>query len=102
MVRRLPRDVAGYEIGRQVLRSGTSIGANVEEADAAESTDDFLHKLKIALKEAQETRFWLRTIHESELLVDKEVDALLQESNELIKILNTIITNTTRKINNGR
>jgi four helix bundle protein len=102
MVRRLPRDVAGYEIGRQVLRSGTSIGANVEEADAAESTDDFLHKLKVALKEAQETRFWLRTIRESELLVDKEVDALLQEANELIKILNTIITNTTRKINNGR
>jgi four helix bundle protein len=102
MVRRLPRDVAGYEIGRQVLRSGTSIGANVEEADAAESTDDFLHKLKLALKEAQETRFWLRTIRESELLVDKEVDALLQEANELIKILNTIITNTTRKINNGR
>jgi len=102
MVRRLPRDVAGYEIGRQVLRSGTSIGANVEEADAAESTDDFLHKLKLALKEAQETRFWLRTIRESELLLDKEVDALLQESNELIKILNTIITNTTRKINNGR
>ena len=102
MVRRLPRDVAGYEIGRQVLRSGTSIGANVEEADAAESTDDFLHKLKVALKEAQETRFWLRTIRESELLLDKEVDALLQESNELIKILNTIITNTIRKMNNGR
>jgi four helix bundle protein len=96
MVRRLPRDVAGHEIGRQVLRSGTSVGANVEEADAAESTDDFLHKLKIALKEAQETRFWLRNIRESELLVDKEVDSLLQEINELIKILNTIITNTTR------
>ncbi|MBM3127558.1 MAG: four helix bundle protein [Chloroflexi bacterium] len=96
LVRRLPRDVAGYEIGRQVLRSGTSVGANTEEADAAESTDDFLHKLKIALKEAQETRFWLRNIRESELLFDKEVDSLLQEINELIKILNTIITNTTR------
>jgi four helix bundle protein len=96
MVRRLPRDVAGYEIGRQVLRSGTSVGANTEEADAAESTDDFLHKLKVALKEAQETRFWLRNIRESELLVDKEVDSLLQEIIELIKILNTIITNTTR------
>ncbi|MCX7841056.1 MAG: four helix bundle protein [Anaerolineae bacterium] len=96
LVRRLPRDVAGYEIGRQVLRSGTSVGANVEEADAAESTDDFLHKLKIALKEAQETRFWLRTIRESELLIDKEVDALIQETNELIKILNAIITNTTK------
>ena len=62
MVRRLPRDVAGYEIGRQVLRSGTSIGANTEEADAAESTDDFLHKMKIALKEAQETSFETITI----------------------------------------
>lgn len=101
MVRRLPRDVAGYQIGKQVLRSGTSVGANTEEADAAESTDDFLHKLKIALKEAQETRFWLRTIHESELLVEKEIDALLQEINELIKILNTIITNTSRKMGGG-
>lgn len=101
MVRRLPRDVAGYQIGKQVLRSGTSVGANTEEADAAESTEDFLHKLKIALKEAQETRFWLRTIIESELLVDKEVDALLQEVIELIKILNTIITNTSRKMGDG-
>ncbi len=99
MVRRLPRDVAGHEIGRQVLRSGTSVGANTEEADAAESTEDFLHKLKIALKEAQETRFWLRNIRESELLVEKEVDALLQEINELIKILNTIITVTAKKMN---
>ncbi len=77
MVRRLPKDVAGYEVGRQVLRSGTSIGANVEEADAAESTQDMLHKLKISLKEAQETRFWMRTIHDSELLVDNEVSALI-------------------------
>lgn len=57
MVRQLPRDVAGQVIGRQVLRSGTSVGANTEEADAAESTEDFLHKMRIALKEAQETRF---------------------------------------------
>lgn len=101
MVRRLPRDVAGHEIGRQVLRSGTSVGANTEEADAAESTEDFLHKLKIALKEAQETRFWLRNIRESELLVDQEVIALFEECVELIKILNSIITNTTRKMNAG-
>ena len=102
MVRRLPRDVAGHEIGRQVLRSGTSVGANTEEADAAESTQDFLHKLKIALKEAQETRFWLRNIRESELLVDKEMGDLFQESDELVRILNTIISNTTRKMNGGK
>ncbi len=101
MVRRLPRDVAGHEIGRQVLNSGTSVGANVEEADAGESTDDFLHKLKIALKEAQETRYWLRNIRESELLVDQEVKDLTQESDELVRILNSIITTTSRKQSNS-
>jgi four helix bundle protein len=101
MVRRLPKDVAGHEIGRQVLRSGTSVGANTEEADAAESTQDFLHKLKIALKEAQETRFWLRIIRESELLVETQVDTAIQEITELIKILNTIIAITARKMNAG-
>jgi four helix bundle protein len=99
MVRRLPRDVAGYEIGRQVLRSGTSVGANTEEADASESTEDFLHKMKIALKEAQETRYWLRNISEPGLLVDEEVNDLIQECLELVKIINTIITNTTKKVN---
>ena len=102
MVRRLPRDVAGHEIGRQVLRSGTSVGANTEEADAAESTVDFVHKLKIALKEAQETRFWLRNIRESGLLVEKEVSDLFQECVELIKILNTIITITAKKMNEDK
>jgi four helix bundle protein len=96
MVQRLPKNVAGYELGRQVLRSGTSVGANVEEADAAESTEDFLHKLKIALKEGQETRFWLRTIRDSELLDDAELRALIQESDELVRIINTIIANTKR------
>ena len=98
MVRRLPKDVAGYEIGRQVLRSGTSVGANMEEADAAESTADFLHKMKIALKESQETRFWLRNIRESELSAEKELGELFQECVELIKIINAIITNTVSKM----
>jgi four helix bundle protein len=98
MVRRLPKDVAGYEIGRQVLRSGTSVGANMEEADGAESTADFIHKMKIALKEAQETRFWLRIIRESGLMVEKELEGLVQECVELIKIINVIITKTASKI----
>ncbi len=98
MVRRLPRDVAGHEIGRQVLRSGTSIGVNTEEADGAESTEDFLHKMKLALKEAQETRFWLRNIIEANLLTDKEVLDLRAESIELVKIINAIISNTIRKM----
>jgi len=94
MVNRLPRTTAGFALGNQVIRSGTAIGANVEEADAAESRDDFIHKMKIALKEAQETRYWLRTIIESEMLVDEETKALLKESDELVRIIHTIITKT--------
>jgi four helix bundle protein len=97
--RRLPKDVAGNAIGRQVLRSGTSVGANIEEADAAESTEDFLHKLSVSLQEAQETRYGLRSIYESGLLVEQEVLALKQGCEELIRILNTIIVNTTRQRN---
>ncbi|MBI4788300.1 MAG: four helix bundle protein [Chloroflexi bacterium] len=94
MVNRLPRTVAGFELGHQVIRSGTGIGANIEEADAAESTDDFVHKMKLSLKEAQETRFWLRTIIESEMLTDDETKALCVESDELVRIIHTIVNNT--------
>jgi four helix bundle protein len=94
MVNRLPRTTAGFALGNQVIRSGTGIGANVEEADAAESKEDFVHKVKLALKEAQETRYWLRTIVESEMLVDEETRSLLNESDELVRIIHTIITNT--------
>src|SRR5512142_1584665 len=90
----LPHTVAGFELARQIIRSGTSIGANIQEADAAESQDDFIHKLKIVLKEAQETRFWLRTIIESDLLANEEIHLLLKESDELVRIVNTIIANT--------
>ncbi len=94
MVNRLSRTTAGFALGNQVIRSGTGIGANVEEADAAESKDDFIHKMKIALKEAQETRYWLRTIIESEMLVDEETKALFKESDEIVRIIHTIIKNT--------
>ncbi len=91
---RFPRTVAGYELARQLIRSGISVGANTQEADAAESAIDFVHKMKIALKEAQETRFWLRIIMESNLLCDDETRALLQESDELVRIINTIVAHT--------
>ncbi len=94
MANRLPRTVPGTELARQVIRSGTSIGANLEEADASESKDDFIHKAKIALKEARETRFWLRMIIEAELLCDEEIKTLCAESDELVRIIYTIIANT--------
>jgi four helix bundle protein len=92
LVNRLPRSVAGIEIGRQVVRSATSIGSNVEEADAAESKRDFIHKMSIAHKEARETRYWLRIVRAA-LLGDDEIEILIQESDELVRILYTIIEN---------
>src|SRR5512143_2598983 len=89
----LPRTLAATEIGRQMLRSGTSVGANVQEADAAESRSDFIHKLSIALKEARETRYWLALADATILRNDSEVQALVQESTELTKIPFTIIAN---------
>ncbi len=68
LVEALPNTIAGKRIGDQLLRSGTSPGANYEEAQGAESHADFTHKLQIALKEIRETSFWLRVIHRAELL----------------------------------
>jgi len=94
---RLPRTAAGFELAHQVIRSGTSIGANLQEADVGESKADFIHKSKIALKEARETQFWLRTIVESELLCDEEIQALQKENDELVRIIYTIIANTQKR-----
>lgn len=92
-VRAMPRDVAGVEIARQLLRSGTSIGANVEESDGAESKKDKIHKLAIARKEAKESRHWLRTIRAAEIMSSPELDYLQDEGLEIVKILSKIIQN---------
>ncbi len=93
LVDKLPRTLAATEVGKQLLRSGTSVGANVQEADAAESRSDFIHKMSIALKEARESRYWLSLIDTAVLQDSEEVKALIQESTELTKILFTIIAN---------
>jgi four helix bundle protein len=74
-------------LSKQLLRSGTSVGANVREAQSAQSDKDFLSKLEIALKEARETQYWLEIIIESELVEKQKFNALLQEANEIGKIL---------------
>ncbi|MCT4562019.1 MAG: four helix bundle protein [Crocinitomicaceae bacterium] len=80
-----------YEIASQFVRSGTGIGANIREAQRAESRKDFRHKLQIALKEADETKYWLELIEQTIRPVPK---ALFDQNEELIKILVTIIKNT--------
>lgn len=97
LVKAFPRDTAGFAIGGQVLRSGTSVGANIEEAQNCGSRKDFIHTLTISLKEARETEYWLKIINEVKLADQDLVVALLLEVNELIKILTTIIKKT--KIN---
>ena len=72
---------------KQLLRSGTSIGANVREAQSAQSDKDFIHKLEIALKEARESQYWLEILIETELVKKQKFEPLLQEANEIGKIL---------------
>jgi len=79
-----------YVIARQLLKSGTSIGANIREGQGAESRADFIHKLKIAIKEAEETEYWLLLCKHSKSYPFDET--LLIENKEILKILNSIIT----------
>lgn len=79
-------------LAQQLLRSGTSIGANVEEAQAAQS--NFISKLMIALKESRETRYWLRLLIASEIVPQERISQLQTEAEELTKILGAIIVST--------
>ena len=80
-----------YELSSQVLRSGTSIGVNIEEASASCSKKEFVHKMAIASKEARETHYWLRLMRDSNILTDKQTSELIDESEELIKMLTSIV-----------
>ncbi len=85
-----------YVISKQLVRSGTSIGANVEEALAAQSRRDFISKMAISSKEARETNYWLRLLRDSNLCPNLDLHNLIRESEELIRIL-TAIVKTTQK-----
>ena len=81
----------GRSIGRQLFDSGTSIGANVEEGQDGQSKADFVSKYSIALKEARETRYWLRPLVASEICRENEISGVIKECGELIGILTTIV-----------
>ena len=80
-----------YIMTKQLLRSGTSIGANIAEAQQAQSKSDFVHKMSIALKEASETNYWIRLLHETDYLNDKAMESMIQDCSELEKMLTVII-----------
>lgn len=75
----------------QILRSGTSIGANIEEAQAGQSKADFTSKMSIACKEARETLYWLKLLVASETLPEQQLEPLKNEANEIVAILTTIV-----------
>lgn len=85
-----------YVLSKQVLRSGTSIGANVKEAVRGQSKVDFIHKMNISLKEASETEYWLELLYETEYITEPQFESMITDCRELLKILTSII-NTSRK-----
>lgn len=89
-----------YVLSKQVLRSGTSVGALVKEAEHAQSKADFINKMNIALKEANETEYWLMLLKDSEYIDEKSFESLHSDISELIKLLASIVK--TSKINNAK
>jgi four helix bundle protein len=85
------KDEAGHIIGKQYLRSATSIGANLEEGQSGESRADFIHKYSIAQKEARESLYWLRLLAKSEIVSSHRLAFLINETEEIIAVITTII-----------
>ncbi|MGB1316411.1 MAG: four helix bundle protein [Chitinophagales bacterium] len=83
-----------YDLGRQLLRSGTSIGANIEEAIGGYSKRDFKAKLSISYKEARETKYWLRLLFRTNILKEKTYKVLIKDIEEILRILAAILKNT--------
>lgn len=80
-----------FVLSKQLLRSGTAIGALIREAEHGESKADFIHKMTISLKEANETEYWLMLLHDSDFLEEKIFKSMLNDCQELIKMLISII-----------
>ena len=88
------KDTVSRSLSNQLLRSATSVGANVEEAQAGQTRADFRCKMNIALKEARESAYWLRLVRDSEIIPAARLEGLCQESIEIAKIIGTIVRNT--------
>lgn len=87
-----------FILSKQLLRAGTSIGANVEEAIGAQSKKDFLSKISIAYKEARELHYWLRLLCDSNLIEPKIAKELIQDVDELLRLMGAIISSTKKAL----
>lgn len=90
-----------YVLSKQLLRSGTSIGANIRVAQNAQSKVDFIHKFSISQKECDETLYWLKLLHQSGFLEEKDFDTIYAEAMELLKMLRSSILTTKQNIHNS-
>jgi four helix bundle protein len=91
LTKRLQHDTREFVLSRQILRSGTAIGALVREAAYAESKADFTHKMNVALKETNETIYWLELLHQSEYLDSQTFEPLRADCEEMVKLLVSIV-----------
>ena len=91
-----------FVLSKQLLRSGTSIGVNVEVASAGQRRADFLSKMSIASKEARETNYWLRLLKDSGIISETEIEPLLAESESITSILTSIVKTTSQNKNNSK
>ena len=94
LYRFLRQEKKEFVLSKQLMRSGTSIGANIAEAQQAQSRADFVSKMNIALKEAAETNYWLRLLRATEYMTDEEFDSVYHDCRELEKMLTAIIKST--------
>lgn len=94
LVSELPKNTAGFELGKQLIRSGTSIGANYKSSQRGRSRAEFISKLSVVQEEADETIFWLELIRESNLLAEERIAPHLKESNELTAFFTAMLINS--------
>ena len=91
-----------FVLSKQLLRSGTSVGAMVREAEHAETKNDFKHKMSIAQKEINETIYWLELLKETDYLTNEQFESINKDAVEIIKLITAILKSTTANINNGK
>ena len=101
LYKHLTEEKREYIMSKQLLRSGTSIGANIREGQNAQSKADFIHKLSISQKECDETLYWLELLHQSGFLEEKEFTTIHGDANELLKMLRSSILTTKQNIHHS-
>jgi len=97
-VRKLRERIREFELTGQLIRSATSIGANVEEANAGQTKKDFVAKMAIAAKEANESRYWLRLLRDAEILNQETAERLIKDCEELIRMLTATVKTAQQRI----